>query len=98
MKNYLKRICSFSFTDLKNNLDILLRPGGIAVEKIQNFARFTYRFMDGYRKGLSGPTLDYTLKKSKSHRTIPQSIIDEVQGEGTKSYKAYLKNKKARKL
>ena len=37
--------------------------------------------MDGYRKGLSGPILDYTLKKCKKHRSIPNDIIERVQGE-----------------
>jgi hypothetical protein len=46
-------------------VEILIQPGGIAIDRIRNFARFCYRFMDGYRKGLSGPILDYTLKKCK---------------------------------
>ena len=37
--------------------------------------------MDDYRKGLSGPILDYTLKKCKKHRSIPDDIIARVQGE-----------------
>ena len=58
----------------------MIQPGGIAIDRIRNFARFCYRFMDGYRKGLSGPILDYTLKKCKSHRSIPDSIVEKVMG------------------
>jgi len=98
MKKRLRSICSFSYSELKANIDILLRPNGIPIEKVQNFARFCYRFMDGYRKGLSGPILDYTLRKCKSHRTIPQSIIDEVQGDGGKSFREYLKKRGSRRI
>jgi len=63
-----------------DDVEILMQPGGIAIDRIRNFARFCYRFMDGYRKGLSGPILDYTLKKCKTHRSIPDSIIQKVMG------------------
>ena len=80
MKSYLRRNCAFNFDDLKSQIDILLKPGGIPIETIQKFSRFCYRFMDGYRQGLSGPILDYTLKKCKSHRTIPVNLVKEVMG------------------
>ena len=82
MKSYLRRYCTFNFSDLMLKLDVLLDPGGIPLEKIQNFARFCYRFMDGlgYRQGLSGPILDYTLKKCTKHRSIPPNLVVEVQG------------------
>ena len=98
MKKRLRSICSLSYSELKASTDILLRPSGTPIEKVQNFARLCYRFMDGYRKGLSGPTLDYTLRKCKSHRTIPQSTTDEVQGDGEKSFREYLKKRGSRSI
>ena len=47
------------------------------------------RFMDGYRQNhLSGPLLAYTVKKYKSHRTIPANVIDLVQREFDVAQKA----------
>jgi hypothetical protein len=92
MKSYLRRHCTFSYRELREKIEELLRPDGIPLEKTQNFARFCYRFMDGYRKGLSGPILDYTLKKCKKHRSIPDSIVERVQGENG-DYAKYLASK-----
>ena len=30
--------------------------------------------MDGYRSGITGPLLDYTVKKYRGHRAIPENI------------------------
>ena len=35
------------------------------------------RFMDGYRKGLTGPVLEYAVKKYKSHRRLSSSLLLE---------------------
>jgi hypothetical protein len=43
--------------------------------------------MSGYRACLSGPLLDFTMKKYKSHRSIPSGIIDTV----TKQFDEHLK-------
>ena len=80
IKSWLCRNCTFNYADLKEKVTRLLEPGGIETERVQNFARFCFRFMDGYRKGLTGPILDYTLKKCKSHRCIPDSLVAQVMG------------------
>ena len=33
-----------------------------------------FRFMDGYRKGLRGPVLEYAVKKYKSRRRLSTSL------------------------
>jgi hypothetical protein len=96
MKAYLRRNCAFNYRQLVEQIEELLSPDGISLEKTQNFARFCYRFMDGYRKGLSGPILDYTLKKCKKHRSIPNDIIERVQGENGE-YAKYVASKQRRK-
>ena len=35
------------------------------------------RSMDGYRKGLTGPVLEYAVKKCKSHRRLSSSLLLE---------------------
>jgi hypothetical protein len=35
--------------------------------------------MAGYRQGLHGPLLDYTIKKYKGHRTIPLLVGKELE-------------------
>jgi hypothetical protein len=61
MKAILRKDCTFNFSDLKIKINGLLLNIPLAV--FQSSARFCYRFMSGYRLGLSGPLLDYTLKK-----------------------------------
>ena len=34
--------------------------------------------MDGYRKGLTGPVLEYAVKKYKSHRRLFSSLLVET--------------------
>jgi hypothetical protein len=34
--------------------------------------------MDGYRRGLTGALLEYSVKKYSSHRTIPDTITIEA--------------------
>ena len=41
--------------------------------------------MSGYRQGLDGPLLDYTMKKYSGHRRIPDVALFEVQAAFDKS-------------
>ena len=45
--------------------------------------------MSGFRAGLSGPLLDFTMKKYKSHRSIPAGIVETV----TQQFDDYVKAK-----
>jgi hypothetical protein len=45
--------------------------------------------MSGYRAGLSGPLLAFTMKKYRSYRTIPLGIVDTV----TQQFDGHLKAK-----
>ena len=39
-----------------------------------------FRFMDGYRKGLTGPVLEFAVKKYKSHRRLSTSLqLEKVE-------------------
>ncbi|KAF8578969.1 hypothetical protein K439DRAFT_1648612 [Ramaria rubella] len=37
-----------------------------------------YKYMDAYRKGLSGKDADHTVKKYKSHRKVGQGIVIDI--------------------
>ena len=41
--------------------------------------RHCFRFMSGYRQGLTGPLLDYDMKKHRSHRQIPRFVEVELR-------------------
>ena len=46
------------------------------------------RFMSGYRTGLTGILLDYSVKKYKGHRAIPgniRSVLGEMASNPCKS-------------
>jgi hypothetical protein len=48
--------------------------------------------MSGYREGLEGPLLDYTMKKYRSHRAIPTGLRTFLEAD----YKEY-RDKKSTK-
>ena len=86
MKSYHRRNCTYNYLHLKNNL-----PNTMLVEMpikfIRKAARHCYRFMSGYRQGLDGPLLDYTMKTYSGHRRIPDIVLIEVQAAYDKSRK-----------
>ena len=57
------------------------------ISLVRKAARHCYRFMSGYRKGLDGPLLDYTMRTYSGHRRIPDIILIEVQAALDKSRK-----------
>ena len=57
------------------------------------FSRYCLRFMSGYKEGLQGPLLDFTMKKYKSHRSIPSGVKTLLEAD----YKKYLDIKKESK-
>ncbi len=48
-------------------------------QKLKKTYRHCFRFINGYRHGLTGGLLDYAVKKYKSHRAIPAEIITTLQ-------------------
>ena len=53
--------------------------------------------MSGYREGLQGPLLDFSMKRYSSHRSIPAGIIDELQSDFEKHLKKANANKSLKK-
>ena len=54
-----------------------LALGQVSLTLIRKFARKSARYMDAYRKGLTGKAAEYAIKKYHSHRRVPLST-----GEG----------------
>ena len=74
MKSYHRRHCAYNYNHLKSNLPgIILNEMPIAF--VRRTARHYYRFMGGYRQGLDGPVLDYTMKKCGGNRRIPDVAL-----------------------
>ncbi|TBU33558.1 hypothetical protein BD311DRAFT_652214, partial [Dichomitus squalens] len=41
-----------------------------------------HRFMDAYRRGLDGKQAAWAAKKYRSHRVLPNDILEELDREG----------------
>ncbi|OBZ62739.1 hypothetical protein A0H81_15008 [Grifola frondosa] len=49
---------------------------------MRRFATRSHRFMDAYRKGLSGKQAIWASKKYRGHRVLPNTILDELLKAG----------------
>ena len=77
-KTYLRRRCTFNFSQFEDLLQsVLLQQIPLAFFK--KAQRHCFRYMDGYRKGLTGPLLTYAVKRFKGHRMIPNDSIEVVR-------------------
>ena len=53
--------------------------------------------MDGYRKGLTGPVLEYALKNYKSHRRLCSTLLlENVEKEYLIKQEAMMKFKRSK--
>ena len=76
-KNYSRKNCNYSFKELQETVPAALNS--VPLSKIRKFARRCYRFMSAYRLGLSGSAATFAVKKYKSHRRIPESVLMDVE-------------------
>ena len=51
----------------------------LSLTTIRRYAQKSWRYMDVYRKGISGRLAEFAVKKYRSHRRIPDSVYDEVK-------------------
>ena len=51
----------------------------VSLITIRKFAQKSQRYMDAYRKGLTGKLVEYTVKKYKSYWRIPNEIYNELK-------------------
>ncbi|GBB92235.1 hypothetical protein RclHR1_01990007 [Rhizophagus clarus] len=75
-KRYARQHCNYSWTGLQRV--VLLALDSVPISHIRKYARKSARYMDCYRKGLNAKQAEYAVKKFKSHRAIPNSILTNI--------------------
>jgi hypothetical protein len=75
-KRHARENCDYSWNGLQQMVPKSLDQ--VPLVMIRKFARKCWRYMDAYRKGISGKLAEYAVKKYKSHRRIPDSILEEL--------------------
>ncbi|ORZ15511.1 hypothetical protein BCR41DRAFT_396467 [Lobosporangium transversale] len=68
-KRYTRANCDYTFKGLQETIPAAL--ASVTILSIRKYARRSFRYMDAYRKGLSGRVAELQAKKYKSHRRIP---------------------------
>ena len=96
VKVKLRRMCTFSFSDLKQRLPEEFLDS-IPLPFVKRASRQCIRYMNGYRLGLIGSELDYAVRKYKGHRMIPPQNLqvirdDEFKAQQEKKKKASFKS------
>ena len=74
-KKYTWDNCDYTFKGLEKTDPEALDSISLEIHK---YARYSWRFIDAYCKGLTGAHASYIVKKYKSHRHIPENISFEI--------------------
>ena len=77
-RRYARDKCDYLWVGLQNTVPIALES--VNTVTIRRFARKTWRYINMYlyRKGITGKLAEYAVKKYKSHRCIPDYVIEEL--------------------
>ena len=76
-KRYTRKNCDYTQLGLQKIVSKAL--DSISSITIRKFARKSWRYMDIYRKGISGKLAEFAVKKYKSHRCVPDNIYNEIK-------------------
>ncbi|PKB97087.1 hypothetical protein RhiirA5_298178, partial [Rhizophagus irregularis] len=75
-KRYSRENCNYSWEGLQRVVPESL--DSVTLITIRKFSRKCWRYMDLYRKGIDGKLVEYAVKKYKSHRRIPEGVLEEL--------------------
>jgi hypothetical protein len=89
-KRFARENCSYNAESLRQVVPLAL--DSVSLLMIRRFSRKSFRYMDAYRKGLSGHLAEFAVKKYHSHRRVPEKSLDKWEEE----YEEYERKKKER--
>ena len=86
-KWYMRENCDYSLKNLWELSDYALGTENCPIAHIRKIARTSWRWMDAYEKGLSGPMAAFAVRKCSKHRGVSEAVEKEMneridRGEG----------------
>ena len=80
LKSHHRRSCTYTFKYLEENLPLSLE-NTLPLSFVRRTSQHCFRFMQGYRHGLSGSILEYAVKRYTSHRAIPVHVFITIEND-----------------
>ena len=83
----MRENCDYSLKNLWELSDYALGTENCPIVHIRKIARTSWRWMDAYEKGLSGPMAAFAVRKCSKHRGVSEAVEKEMneridRGEG----------------
>ena len=75
-KLYMRENCNYTWVGLQQTVPKAL--DSVPLITIRKYAQKSWRYMDIYRKGITGKMAEFAAKKYKSHHCVPDTIYNEI--------------------